>query len=83
MANILDDLQVKYERNFQIGKYNVDFLVKGCQIIECFGDFWHCNPAIYSADFINKSLKMTAQEKWLKDESRKKTLDVLGNRNTN
>ena len=78
MADILDELEFDYDRNVQVGRYNVDFLIDAVYIVECFGDFWHCNPSVYEAAFFNKSLKMTAQEKWAKDERRKKTLESKG-----
>ena len=31
--------------------------------LEYFGDYWHCNPAVYDSNFFNKSLKCTAKEK--------------------
>jgi len=34
------------------------------KIIEYNGDFWHCNPKIYSADYVNPRTKLTASEKW-------------------
>lgn len=40
------------------------------KIIECYGDYWHCNPKKYSSNYYNKSLKMTAKEKWNKDAER-------------
>lgn len=39
-------------------------------VIEYFGDYWHCNPAIYGKDFYNKSIKKTAAEKWEADKIR-------------
>lgn len=78
MASILDDLGISHQRNVQIGRYNVDFLVNNTHIIECFSDFWHCNPNIYEPHFFNKSLKMTAKEKWLKDQRRRKSLEERG-----
>ena len=35
--------------------------------IECYGDYWHCNPSKYQSNYYNKSLHMTAKEKWDKD----------------
>lgn len=36
-------------------------------VLEYFGDYWHCNPKVYSDDYFNKSLKMTSLEKQRKD----------------
>lgn len=46
-------------------------------IIECDGDFIHCNPNFYSEDFIrfpNSSDKITAKDIWEKDNIRTKEL---------
>lgn len=73
IENIINDILVKngfsFHRNKQIGIYNVDFLV-GNKAIECLGDYWHCNPSIYSPDYYNKSIKLVAADKWIKDENR-------------
>lgn len=39
-------------------------------VVEYFGDFWHCNPAIYKDTFYNKSLKMFAKDKQAFDKIR-------------
>jgi hypothetical protein len=40
------------------------------KIIECYGDYWHCNPLKYKPSFYHKNLKMTAKEIWYRDEMR-------------
>lgn len=47
------------------------------KIIECFGDYWHCNPLIYSEDYYHKRIKKYARDVWLKDEIR---LNILKNK---
>lgn len=61
---------IDYKRNFQIGKYNVDFLIRNTYIIECFGDYWHKNPLYYS-DSISKI-------KNHKDMTKQQYLEKLG-----
>jgi very-short-patch-repair endonuclease len=83
IENIIDvflsPLKIEYKRNEQIGIFNVDFLIPSKNlVIECFGDYWHCNPKLYNEDFYNKSLKMTAKEKWDKDKKRVDFLTSLG-----
>ena len=34
------------------------------KIIEFQGDYWHCNPKLYDADFYNKVKQKTAKEIW-------------------
>jgi G:T-mismatch repair DNA endonuclease (very short patch repair protein) len=47
-------------------------------IIEYNGDFWHCNPRTWKSDQYNSVLKMTAEQKWRLDLSRKKVLEKFG-----
>jgi len=37
--------------------------------IEFYGDYWHCNPDLYSADYIGRN-KTSASVQWLKDTQR-------------
>lgn len=77
VAGMLDHLGARYEQNVQVGRYNVDFVV-GTTIIECFGDFWHCNPALWPPDRYNGSLHMTAAQKWARDHARAEVLRSQG-----
>ena len=50
-------------------------------IIECDGDFFHCNPNKYSADYVmfpNSKKPKTAKEKWKLDNNRTKELIEKG-----
>ncbi len=53
VAGILTELGVQFCQNVQLGRYNVDFLIRRT-IIECFGDFWHCNPAFWKPEDYNR-----------------------------
>lgn len=66
------------EANVQIGRWNVDVLVEGSCIVECFGDYWHCNPAMWEPEEYNRSLRCTAAEKWRKDLERCRALFERG-----
>ena len=48
------------------------------RIVEFFGDFWHCNPAIWGGDDYNKIMKMKASERWAHDDKKIKKLNELG-----
>jgi G:T-mismatch repair DNA endonuclease (very short patch repair protein) len=48
------------------------------KIIECHGDYWHCNPLLYNPDYYNKSLHMTAKEVWERDDKKIKKLKDAG-----
>jgi very-short-patch-repair endonuclease len=78
VADLLSDSNYMVERNVQIGRYNVDFLVNKHLVIECLGDYWHCNPNLFQANYYNKSLKMTARDKWAKDAKRQLALESKG-----
>jgi hypothetical protein len=68
-----------YTRNARIGKYRPDYVnFETKHIIEFNGDFWHCNPMLYEANFYHPGLKMLASEKWQLDEQRKQYLESLG-----
>lgn len=76
--NILKSLGVSFKVQTSVDRYNVDFLVEDKYIIECFGDFWHCNPQKYKPDFFNRGKKKTAEEIWQRDNCRKNTFEQLG-----
>jgi hypothetical protein len=48
------------------------------KVIECFGDYWHCNPLLYSESYYHKYIHMNANEIWKKDEERIITLKSYG-----
>lgn len=48
------------------------------KVIECHGSYWHCNPLIYSPDYYNKMVHLTAKEIWERDEEKKKLLETHG-----
>jgi very-short-patch-repair endonuclease len=78
VQNMLKAFKVSYEPNAQVDKYSVDFLVEGKYIIECYGDFWHCNPTKYSPSYYNRGKKKTASDIWKRDECRKNFFESLG-----
>ena len=78
VAHFLDNLGIVYRQNQNIGRFNVDFLVDDKYIIECYGNFWHCNPQKYPPDFYNRGLKCEAHERWNKDQKRQEELESLG-----
>jgi very-short-patch-repair endonuclease len=78
MVNVLHSMNLSYKSQATIDNYNVDFLIDDKYIIECYGDYWHCNPSRYSADYYNRGKKKTASEIWKRDEQRKRDLEKLG-----
>lgn len=45
-------------------------IVRGSVIIECMGDYWHCNPAKYKHDYYQKNRMLSAEEIWMDDAIR-------------
>ena len=72
-------LSSDYKTNVRIGKFKPDYVNEITKhIIEVYGDYWHCNPTKFSADYYNSKLRKTAQEKWDYDERRIAYLESLG-----
>lgn len=68
----------KWARCKDTGKsYSYDFTYKE-KIIEFNGDYWHCNPDLYEADYINKNKGLTAEEIWKYDKEKIKMIESHG-----
>ena len=78
VSTILARLNLPFEEQVAVDKYTVDFLIDNKYIVECFGDFWHCNPQQYTSSYYNKGKKKTAEEIWKRDKERKETFEQLG-----
>jgi hypothetical protein len=57
--------------------YSYDFTY-GKKIIEFNGDYWHCNPHIYEADYFNKNKGLTAEKIWKYDDEKIKLAKLKG-----
>jgi len=78
VERILQSLNVSYQPQASIDKYTVDFLVNEKYIVECYGDYWHCNPHRYTSSYFNKGKKKTAEEIWHRDMERKAQFEKMG-----
>ncbi len=78
VEKILQSMDVQYTPQASIDKYTVDFLVNEKYIVECYGDYWHCNPHQYTSSYFNKGKKRTAEEIWERDQKRKEYFETLG-----
>jgi very-short-patch-repair endonuclease len=78
VSTILTQLRLPFEAQVSVDKYTVDFLVDKKYIVECYGDFWHCNPQQYTSSYYNRGKKKTAEEIWNRDMERKKKFEQLG-----
>jgi len=54
VSTILTRLNLPFEEQVSVDKYTVDFLVNKKYIVECYGDFWHCNPQQYTSSYFNR-----------------------------
>jgi very-short-patch-repair endonuclease len=75
---MLTRLNLPFEEQVSVDKYTVDFLVNKKYIVECYGDFWHCNPQQYTSSYFNRGKKKTAEEIWQRDTERKKKFEQMG-----
>ena len=55
-----------------------DYMLNNHIVIECNGDYWHCNPNFYTPTYYHTKIKKTAQEIWDYDETRKKFIESNG-----
>lgn len=65
--------KVEYNRRVEKGTGHYiypDMMIDNRVIVECNGDFFHCNPDRFTAEYINPKTNMTAQQTW--DRDRKK-----------
>ncbi len=64
----------KIDREYLVGRYSIDGLIKDVCYIEFFGNFFHANPLIYEADDLicikHQKNPKTAKDVWEKDKSR-------------
>jgi hypothetical protein len=79
------DFYKKKDSNWELEKpikgtyYTADLYNESTrEIIECYGDYWHCNPKRFNETFYHKHTHRTAKETWSFDAARTKALEVLG-----
>lgn len=80
---IPDSYYGKHEKTIKLtsGRWISPDFCKGTHIIEFFGDYWHANPSKYTPDFTvvyPGGVKKQAQDIWISDENRVKSLIELG-----
>lgn len=82
LCSLLEILNIRYERRFPIGRYYADFYLKDFNLIlECYGDYWHCNPKKYKATDIvvfPNDKKIEAQWVWSQDKLRLDNIQKRG-----
>lgn len=82
ICNILNIDIPKREKYYYDKIYNrayaYDFVFNN-KIIEFNGDYWHCNPKIFSSDYFNSVKQKTAQEIWDYDKRKKECAEEYNN----
>lgn len=73
-VNIDYNIHIKFEKRI----FWPDLILNKKIIIECQGDYYHCNPSFYDNNYFNLKRSMYAYEIWKKDEERKKFLNDNG-----
>ena len=68
----------KYIKNNTQKLYADIFLLNYNIVIECNGDYWHCNPEIYVEDYFHKKVRKYAKEIWTFDQNKINSLNNLG-----
>lgn len=68
----------KYIVTTEKNRYSADFLVGNNVLVECNGDYWHCNPNKYVGEYYHSKCRKTAKEIWEFDKIRKERLEKLG-----
>lgn len=67
------DVDVKYNERRVLNGIVLDFYFpKLNKAIEFNGDYWHCNPNLYSPIYKNKNKNLYANEIWVKDRIKKR-----------
>jgi very-short-patch-repair endonuclease len=65
MKKNLQENNIVFEFQYQIGRFVCDFAIPNLKIvIECDGDYWHSNPLIYNLDSLdNRQIKKLELDK--------------------
>jgi len=75
-AGLIVDTQFSlFRENKKQFVYDIVFKNK---IIEYNGDFWHCNPKIYTPEYVNPRTKIVAREKWKLDKAKIQFAEAQG-----
>ncbi|MCK9428409.1 MAG: hypothetical protein M0R17_00180 [Candidatus Omnitrophica bacterium] len=69
LINNFIDVECEKYLNDDNKRYSLDFCI-GNVAIECYGDYWHCNPKVYDEKYYNSKVGKTASEIWEYDKNR-------------
>lgn len=70
IESLLEDLDIIFqkEKNFNKGRFRVDFLLQNKIIIEVQGDYWHGNPKFYSYEKFTNTQWQNYYNDWFKKD---------------
>ena len=77
LKNIFKDIESQFILRNEDGCRIFDMKI-GKKLVEYNGDYYHCNPKIYSSNFINKRLNKTSREVWEKDKKKIQLANKFG-----
>lgn len=74
------DVHIDFNKHLKFEKRIIwpDLIINKKIIVECQGDYYHCNPNLYDKAYFHVKRNMTASEIWEKDFNRKKFLNENG-----
>jgi G:T-mismatch repair DNA endonuclease (very short patch repair protein) len=76
---LLNKYNLDVESNVRKDRYLCDIVFeKNKIIVEYFGDYWHCNPALWEATDYHSMIDKTAEERWKFDKEKVRRLEALG-----
>ncbi len=76
---LVEHPDAELEKYLEDTKCSVDIHIpREKRVIECYGDYWHCNPNKCLPSYYNKSVHATAQEIWEKDALKVAKLKAAG-----
>lgn len=82
IESFLNENKISYKKEYKIKnnkrKYFVDFLINDNLVVECYGDYWHCNPIRFDPEYYHSKLQDYAKNIWEKDKQR---IDFIINNN--
>ena len=82
IKNFLDVIGASYESEKLVRvedhKFFLDFYFKNGTYIECYGDYWHCNPIKYDGEYFHKKILEYAQDIWVNDSVRINKINKMG-----
>lgn len=79
LFNLIKRLYKNVQSQFVVNGKAFDIYIEDINLlIEFNGDYWHCNPDIYSSNYFNKKVKKYAKEIWGIDNNKKEVAQITG-----